>query len=323
LVQEAGSTQAQSFGPDELEKKVKKVKKEAKQEITDVDPQVQRVVQGARRITAQEYLERFPQPRDISAEYVVGGNDVLNIKVYNEPDLTQQGLRVSSDGMITFPFIGTVQASGRTSAEIEEEITTRLVEGGFFIDPHISVSVSEYRSKKVLALGAVQDPGTYPLRQSVRVLDVLSQAGGIDFERGGNVVTLIREQELEGRNRKLAIQIDLRDLLSGEQQATNLYLRDNDVIFVPKAAKIYVVGQVNSPGEYTLGQARLSLVEAIGQAGGFTRLAARNKVRVVRQTGSGEKTMVVNVDKIMEGERTGEDVVLQSGDVVVVPESFF
>jgi polysaccharide export outer membrane protein len=323
VVREVKNSEGAGFGEQDLEQKLEKARAEAQQEVKQLDPEVQKVVQGARRISADEYLRRFPQAKKKSKDYVVGGNDVVTIKVYNEPDLTQEKVRVSSDGMISFPFIGQVAAFGKTTNQIEQEITTRLVQGGYFIDPHISVMVEEYRSKKVLVLGAVNEPGSYPLSESVRVLDILSQAGGIDFEKGGNVVTLVREKRIQGQRQKLAVQIDVRNLLSGENTAANLQLVNEDVIFVPKAAKIYVIGQVQSPGEYTLGNQRLSLVEAIGLAGGFTRIAARSKVRVVRQTQSGEKTLVVNVQEITEKGSQGQDLELQAGDIVVVPESFF
>lgn len=137
------------------------------------------------------------------------------------------------------------------------------------------------------------------------------------------MVTLVREETVNNGSQKLAVQIDLRELLSGQQTASNLILEDQDVIFVPKAAKVYVIGQVQSPGEYTLGNENLSLVEGIGLAGGFTRIAARNRVRVVRQTESGEKTLVVNVQEITEKGRKGLDIELRAGDIVVVPESYF
>lgn len=322
-VQEIDTPAEAGVGDRDLEREVKEAKKEAKQEVASTDPEVQEAVQGAQEISVDKYLERFPQPRDKYQDYTVGGNDILGIKVYNEPELTQEKLRVSSDGLISFPFIGKVKVAGQTTSEIEDEITSRLSEGGYFIRPHISVRVEEYRSKKVLVMGAVENPGSYSLEEAVQVLDIISQAGGIDSEEAGRMGILVRKEKTNGQSQKLAVQIDLSELLSGSGTTQNLYLKDKDVLYVPKAGKIFIIGQVQEPGEYTLGTDRLSLMEAIGLAGGFTRIAARSKVRVVRQTGEGEKTLVVNVQAITERGRQGQDVELQAGDVVVVPESFF
>lgn len=310
-------------GDQDLEQEVKKAKEEAQKEVQGADPEVQEAVQGAQEIGVDDYLERYPQPRDEYEDYVVGGSDILSIKVYNEPELTQEKLRVSSDGQISFPFIGKVTVAGRTTSEIEDEITSRLSEGGYFVRPHISVRVEEYRSKKVLVMGAVENPGSYPLERAVQILDIISEAGGIDTEEAGNMGILVREEKTNGQTQKMAVQIDLSELLSGRGTTENLYLEDEDVLFVPEAGKVFIIGQVQDPGDYSLGQERLSLVEAIGQAGGFTRIAARNKVRVVRQTDDGEKTLVVNVQEITEKGQKGQDIELQAGDIVIVPESFF
>lgn len=323
VVQEIEGSSGGDLGEQDLEQDVDEAKEEVQKEAQDLDPEVQEMVQGAQKISASEYLEKYPQSRDEYEDYVVGGSDILNIRVYNEPDLNQEGLRVSSDGKISFPFIGSIQAAGRTTSEIEEEITSRLVDGGYFVNPHISVKVEEYRSKKVLVMGAVKEPGSYPLEESVQVLDIISQAGDIDSENAGTMGMLVREEKNNGQTRKLAVQIDLNELFSGSGTTENLYLEDGDVFFVPEAGKVFIIGQVQDPGDYSLGQERLSLVEAIGLAGGFTRIAARNKVRVVRQTEDGEKTLVVNVQEITEKGRQGQDVEIQPGDIVVVPESFF
>lgn len=323
VVQEIDDVQTTDIGNKDLEQKVEQVREKTQTEKSQEAQEIRKVTKAARRISASEYLDRFPQARSVNEDYIIGSKDILTVKVYNEPDLTQEDIRVSSDGFISFPFIGAVKAAGWTAAEIEREISSQLASQGYLVDPHVSVMVKEYRSNKVLVLGSVRDPGTYRLEESLRVLNLLSRAGGVDFEQGGNIVTLVREEKVNGKRQKLAIQINLRELFSGQQPETNLVLEDQDVIFVPKAAKVYVIGQVQSPGEYILGNQRLSLVEAIGQAGGFTRIAARKRVRVLRQTRKGEKTFVINVQQVMEKGWEGQELELQSGDVVVVPERFF
>jgi polysaccharide export outer membrane protein len=100
-------------------------------------------------------------------------------------------------------------------------------------------------------------------------------------------------------------------------------LVDRDVLYVPTAEYFYIIGQVRKPGSYAIPDREITLVEAIGMAGGFTRIASRNKTRIIRVEEGIEKIIQVKVDAIIKAGKKIQDVVIQPNDVIVVPESFF
>ncbi len=280
------------------------------------------LLQASSSMTSSEYLSTFGAANG-KGDYSVGGNDVLAIHVYEQPDLTRDAVPVSADGNISFPFIGQVRVEGMSTQEIETALRTALQEGGFLVDPQISVSIAEYKSKTVLVLGAVEKPGRYQLEAQETILDVLSKAEGVSTQEGGNPnrATLVRQKVAGGQSKKIGIELSLRRLFSGQDQQSNLVVQDGDVLYVPMADKVYVMGEVEDPGAFVMEDKDMTIVEAIGLAGGFTRLAAPNRVSVVRKGGGGEQVFKVNVDDITE--RGGGGFLVQPNDIVIVPESYF
>lgn len=272
-----------------------------------------------------EYLSLRPDANNPAAkDYTVGGYDVLDITVYEEQDLSRQGIRVSADGYISFPLINRVAVGGLTTSDIEIIISNRLAEGQFMIDAHVSVTVSDYRSKQFMALGPVKIPGSYPLKAQERVLDAISKAGGIMADQAGSEVMIIRTENPNTANeRKLVVRINLQALLDQGDQMSNLLLEDRDLLYISKAERFYIIGQVQQPGSFLYLDKNITLVEAISMAGGFTNIAARNRTRIVRMENGMEKIIEVKVDAITKAGKKGQDVRILPGDVIVIPESFF
>jgi len=207
---------------------------------------------------------------------------------------------------------------------LERLISTKLTEGQYILNPHIAVSVVQYNSKRFMILGSVNGSGSYPLQAKERVLDAISKSGGIDFEQGGKKGMIIRTLNADTPSeRKIVIRIDLEDLLKGGDQISNLFLEDRDLIYIPKADFYYIIGQVGSPGKYPYQEKRITLVEAIIAAGGFTPLAARNRTRILRVEDGIEKIIEVKVDAITKTGKKTQDIPIFPGDVIVVPESYF
>jgi polysaccharide export outer membrane protein len=291
----------------------------------DRDTRLDRVIQETPNYSVKEYLNRNPGANNpASRDFEIGGYDILDIKVYEEPDLTREGIPVSSEGYISFPLIGRIEVSGLSTSEIEELISNRLAEGQYLLDAHVSVTLRENRSKGFMVLGAVDTPGSYPLRGRERVLDAISRAGGIDAEEAGKEAVIIRTKETAAdEEEKISIRVDLARLLQGGDPESNLLLYDKDLLYIPKAENYYIIGQVQKPGSYPYKDKEITLVEAISRAGGFTVLASRNRTRIVRLEGGLEKIIEVQVDAITESGRKGQDVAIHPGDVIVVPESLF
>lgn len=297
-----------------------------------VGSKLSNVIDKTPQLSVTEYLEKYPETSArVSKNYRVGGYDVLNIMIYEEEDLSRKALQVSADGYITFPLIGRLKVDKLTTAEIGKLIARKLAQEQFLLDAHVSVMVADYKSKRVLVLGTVNNPGSYALRARERVLDALSKAGGI-WRRSsisgkggsGKKGLIIRTQNPDTpQESKIVINIDLKGLLEDGDQIANLYMQDKDVLFIPAAEHFYIIGQVREPGSFALTDREITLVEAISRAGGFTPIAARARTRIIRVEAGVEKIITVNVDAITDAGKKIQDVIIQPNDVIVVPESFF
>ena len=314
---------------DDLEK-VKEIKKSLTEKDRP-DVQLSTILKKTPSFTVAEYLKKYPNANDMMAlDYKVGGYDVLSITVYEEKDLSRESVRVSADGFISFPLIGRLYVADLTTSDIEKLIARKLAQGQYLTEAHVSVMVTRYESRKFSVLGAVKAPGNYPLQAREKVLDALSKAGGIEAGTGDRDRGEVREAVIirtlnHGQNNetKLVINIDLQGLLKGSDQRANLYMADNDLLYVPKADFFYIIGEVKNPGNYAFNKKNISIVEAISMAGGFTKLAARDKTRIVRVENDVEKIYNVNVDAITKGGKMIQAVLVMPNDLIVVPESFF
>lgn len=304
--------------------RVSEIRKVAEQPAT-ADPVIGSVGGETARFTVAEYLNRHNPIRGGSGhDYTIGAYDVLKIVVYQEPDLSTESVRVSGDGFISFPLIGRIKVDGLSPSGIEHLIARRLAEGRYVLDAQVSTMVVDFGSKKYSVLGAVKTPGSYPLKAEERLLDAMSSAGGVDAENAGKEAVVIRSEGTDKNSgQKIAITVDLEGLLKGNDQISNLFLSDRDVVYIPKAELIYIIGQVNRPGSYKVTKKDTTLVEAIGMAGGFTAIASRKKTRIIRVDAGVEKIIEVNVDAITQAGKKIQDATLRAGDIIVVPESFF
>lgn len=302
--------------------KLEEFKKARGQE--NIDPTISAVLEETPHYNVTEYLMKHPGGAKGALDYRVGGYDVLSVTVYEEKDLSREAIRVSADGYISFPLIGRVRVDGMTTSEIERLISLKLAEGRYLLDAHVSVMVTDYKSKKFLVLGAVKNPGSYALQAQERVLDAISRAEGIDFQKAGKRGIIVRtENPNTAQERKIIINFDLHSLLKGSDQISNLFLADKDVLYIPPAEHFYIIGQVKEPGSYAITDREISLVEAISMAGGFTPIAARNRTRIIRVEEGREKIIEVKVDAITDAGKKIQDVLIQPNDIIVVPESFF
>jgi polysaccharide export outer membrane protein len=303
--------------------KLEEIKKTRGQE--SLDPTLSALLEETPHYSITEYLKKHPEVTgQAGQDYKVGGYDVLSITVYEEKDLSRDAVRVSADGHISFPLIGRVKVDGLATADIEKLISRKLAEGKYLLDAHVSVMVNDYKSKKYLVLGSVKNPASYPLQAQERVLDAISKAGGLEFQKTGKKGMIIRTENPNTANeRKIVINFDLMSLLKGKDQISNIFLFDKDVLYVPPAEHFYIIGQVKEPGSHPITDREITLVEAISMAGGFTPIAARNRTRIIRVENGVEKIIEVRVDSITDAGKKIQDVVIQPNDIIFVPESFF
>ena len=261
------------------------------------------------------------QPERKEKEYEIGPEDMLEVMVWDHDDLTRE-VYVSREGVFSYPLIGTVQAGGLTVEQLEKEICNRL-SGKYIIDPQVTVTVKEFKSKKVLVMGEVggtegkgKGPGAYPLTGKTTLMEILTMTGG-PTKNAGAEITVMRPRKTggaSGSQEKSAndevIKVNLRKLLEGDP-SQNIYLEPNDTVYVSKAAFFYVYGEVKNPGRFNL-ERGTTVLKAITTAGGATEKAAVNRTKVVREKGGQKSEMRVNLTDPVEAE-----------DIVMVPESFF
>jgi len=278
----------------------------------------------SRTVSVAEYLQLFPNAG--AGEYTVGANDLLNIIVYNENELSYPAVRVSTDGFISYPFLGRLKVGGLTVAQIEQLIVKKLAEGRYLLNADVAVLITEYASKLFVVLGAVEKPGEYSLAANERILNAISKASGIlQAQRGSSRSAKLVRTIYPGtpRQEQLVIDVNLSSILQGANRKENLFLMDKDTLFVPMPENFYILGEVKNPGAYPLAESDISIIEGIGIAGGFTKIAARNSTKIIRSENGQEKIIEVRVDAITDTGRQLRDIILQPDDIIIVPESFF
>jgi polysaccharide export outer membrane protein len=270
--------------------------------------------------TAQE--STAPQAeRDIFVkEYIIGPRDLLEIKVFELPELNQT-VRVSEDGSITIPLLNRVIVGGMSKDAAERKLA-ELLEERFVKNPQVSVFIKEYQSRLVAVIGAVENPGMYELVGRQNLLQMISKAGGIR-ENASSQLFILREGQTSNSG---ALAIDLEDLLSNGNQKLNVPLQPGDVINIPvdKIILVFVFGEVRNPGALQVKMSKkVTLLQAIAQAGGTTEGASKGGITVKRKdrkTGK-EIKMKFNLREIIRGDKP--DIELKEGDVVFVPETIF
>ncbi|MCG2815019.1 MAG: polysaccharide export protein [Candidatus Aminicenantes bacterium] len=253
-------------------------------------------------------------------DYRIGPQDQLEVTVTDVPELIKRLVRVSEDGKISLPYLGEVEVDGLTSTEVERKLARLFVEKNFLQNPQVAVYIQEFASKIVTVIGAVTNPKSYPLLGRLRLLNIISTAGGLTTEAGDEII-IIREL-LNGESN--SIRIPITALFEGDI-SFNIPIEPNDIISVPidRLVAIYVMGQVNKPGALSVKKSRLpTLLQAIAMAGGFTERAKKNNVIIKWTDAQGKQHQnSVNVKNIMNGRV--KDVQLKENDIVVVKESIF
>ena len=266
--------------------------------------------------------------------YRIGPRDVIALTIYAGGELQNQvDLTISEKGTINVPFIGPVQAAGLTILELEKIIAKPLARD-YFVNPDVNVSVKEYHSLQYFISGAVKSPGQYEMTSKATLLELIARAGGVLPERG-NVAYIQRkstDQSAEGKDkknqlsRKGSIKIDLKKLLDQGDMTQNRGLESGDLVYIPPEktlnlaeSKIYVGGEVKKPGIFAY-QPGLTALNACIMAGGFTKFAAPNRTRVIRNQGDQQVIFKIDLNDVKKGKL--EDVKLRPGDRIHVPESW-
>lgn len=274
-------------------------------------------------------------PATAWGEYRVGPGDVLELSVAQEEKLGGKHT-VDEDGAIELDLLGEVVVAGKSPEEIDDLLTTRLKE--FFKSPSVRVSVAEYHSQKVYVLGAVAKQGAYVIDGELTLLDAILEAGGTTPAAVGKVQLLRADTRVANAGADLeGSSIELDKLLTGGPNGpANLKLANGDMVVVTGSealssgsgvvdaagAGVTVVGEVAHPGVFRLEPGATALA-AVLAAGGLTKYAAPGRAKVVRVSKAGRKVMPLALDDVMKRGEKSKDVVLEPGDMVIVPARLF
>jgi polysaccharide biosynthesis/export protein len=275
-------------------------------------------------LSAAAQTEQAPR-----TSYVLGPDDQLVIHALDVPDISEKPQRLDPSGDLRLPMIGRVHAAGMTVEQLEAELTTRLKV--FLQQPDVTVTVTESQSQPVSIIGAVRTSGVHQVAGSKTLIQVLSLAGGLSDDAGPTLKITRRlelgriplpESTVDPTGKFSTVEIDVRALLNAQNPEKNIVISPYDVISVPRAETVYVVGEVGRPGALPLtGGTSITVLQAVSSSGGVLRTGAPSRASILRRTPGQEKRtqLPINIQKIMQGK--ADDVALASGDILVVPDS--
>jgi len=251
----------------------------------------------------------------------IGNNDLVGITVYDAPELTRT-LRVGTDGDIRMPMLRQhIHASGLYPSELETAISTALVEGSVLVDPIVTVSVVEYRSRPISVVGAVKNPMTFQATGIVTLLDAISQAQGLTENAGAEILVTRQPAEGDAGAASLVKRIPVHALISGEDPALNIRLEGGEEIRVPEAGRVFVVGDVKKPGAfYITDSGESSVMKALSLSEGLDQYPAHTAYiyRLEGATGA-RKEVPIDIKKIMD--RKQPDIPLVADDILYIPDA--
>jgi len=324
-------------------------------------------------------------------EYVIGNGDLLDLSVFDVPELTRE-LRVSQSGTIGIPLVPIrLRVAGLTEIQAEQKIAEVLEANGLVSHPQVDVMVKEHKSRPITIVGAVVHPMVYEADRSVTLLEALAEAGGVSGDAGDTIIisrahsaTFIEVTDpatsannpapgsgeppeidastgatpaaevkksaapsstgfpsatpmsqsavappatgnlppAQNAASRSLITVNLNELLETGDLRNNIALQAGDVITVPHAGIVYVLGAVNRPGGFVVSNDRMQLtaLKVLSLAGGLTKIAKMDHAVIIRKDDQGKQTETeVDLKKVLN--RESEDLQMHASDILYVPDS--
>ncbi|MDB4836044.1 polysaccharide export protein [Gammaproteobacteria bacterium] len=302
----------------------------SKNNVVDLIPITQELISKmqSEEIKIESAINRSLQDEMNNYTYLVGVGDVLNIIVWDHPELTipQSGQRSASeagnfvhkDGTIFYPYVGKVPVIGREVTQIREDITAGL--STYINNPQVDVNVAAFRSQHFFVSGAVKNPQMIPVKNvPTTILDALSLAGGMAADADWSSVTLTSTDDGE----LVTEAIDLSILLEQGVLKQNRLLKSNDMLHIPRndALKIFVMGDVVNATTQQIGRRGMTLAEALNNVGGINEASANaSGIFVLRASDSASKLVDIYQLDVSMGPRLilSTQFKLQPKDIVYV-----
>lgn len=285
------------------------------------------IILPATQALGQSAPEERGRGRSTTTNYTLGPGDQISVGALELDEISKVPYRLDSSGFVNIPLAGRIQAAGLAVSQLESEIERRLKT--YQLRPAVSVSILEFRSQPVSIIGAVNAPGVHHLEGKKTLVEALSLAGGLRAD-AGSTVKLTRQLAYGRIPLKSAAddasgafsvaEVKVKTILDASDPAENIYMAPNDVISVPKAEMIYVVGEVQRSGGFTLAEDEsMSVLQALSLAGGLKSTASPKTAVILRsRPGSPQRQEEpLNLKRTLEG--SGEDTPLHRDDILFVP----
>lgn len=265
-----------------------------------------------------------------SWEYHVGPGDYLEVQIWQLTQFNKaniQQVRIDEQGQIYLTLLNKVQAEGLTVEQLRQNLVKRL-ENNIIKNPEVSVTIKEFRNKKVVVLGQVRNPGTVYLKtDNASLLDVISLANGITNNAAPNIEILRGASQAD----PVTWSSDApqtyfhRDVVPVSTLYAEGGTQNNPIIFPGDVVKIrsssegyiYVSGEVTQPGTKPY-RRPLNIMQAITSSGGINTIAEEKEIKIIRRLSNGhEQTIMVDLEKVKSGEH--QNIQLAQNDLIVIP----
>jgi polysaccharide export outer membrane protein len=284
---------------------------------------------GQSLAAAQDPASTAPDlSRSTDSDYILGPGDQIKVWALGVEEITDKPMGIDPGGFVDLPMIGRVKASGLSVEQLKSELVKRLAAD--VREPRVAVDIVEFGSQPVSVIGSVGEPGVHQLRGRKTLAEVLSLAGGLRDDAGSKITVTrsvawgeipLPNARPDPSGKFSVAEVRLKDFLSANRPMDNIVVRPHDLITVPRADTIYVIGSVRKAGGFTLNEREgVSVLQALALAEGLGSPSSAQNSKILRPVANGErKEIAVDLKKVMAGK--APDFLMQPDDILFVPES--
>jgi polysaccharide export outer membrane protein len=262
-----------------------------------------------------------------SSQYLLGPDDEISVRALGISEFDGKPAKIDLLGFVDVPLVGHLKAVGLTVQQLEQSISEHL--RTYVHNPEVTITVTEFKSHPVSVMGAVGTPGLYQITAPTTLMQILAQAKGLNPD-AGNEINITRRNIwgpiplpncVQDADQSYTGVVSTKVLLAGHDPAAQLLIRPDDVVTVPKAEMVYVMGAVNKAGGFLLSQRRdISVLQAIAMAEGLQKVSSAKHSKIIRKGEYDAKVEIpVDVTKILAGK--APDVRLSADDILFIPNS--
>jgi polysaccharide biosynthesis/export protein len=270
------------------------------------------------------WSQRSPQPGILADStslpvQKIGPDDLLGLTVFDSTELTRN-VRVSQDGTIRLPLLrNRIPVSGLWPAEVELAIADALKKEQVMIDPVVTVSVAEYRSRPIKVVGAVKHPVTFQAFGDLTLLDAISRAEGLADDAGPEILISKVQPGVDGKPATLVQRVAVKALIDAADPELNLKLEGGEEIRVPDAGKVYVVGNIRKPGAFAIKESsETSVMRLLALSEGLLPYSGKQAFIYRKEASGGKNEIPIDLERIIQ--RKSPDVTLVANDVLYIPD---